>query len=65
LDRRLGGPKSWSGHYLTHSIEALVYSYNNNNDNNNNNKWKAYLQRMEHTAFHYRHININHPENET
>jgi hypothetical protein len=29
------------------------------------NKWKAYLQRMEHTAFHYRQININHPENET
>jgi dihydroorotate dehydrogenase len=28
------------------------------------NKWKAYLQRMEHTAFHYRQININHPENE-
>jgi hypothetical protein len=29
------------------------------------NKWKVHLQRMEHTAFHYRHININHPENET
>jgi hypothetical protein len=28
------------------------------------NKWKAHLQRMKHT-FHYRHININHPENET
>jgi hypothetical protein len=27
------------------------------------NTWKAHLQRMEHT--HYRHININHPENET
>jgi hypothetical protein len=29
------------------------------------NKCKAHLQRMEHTAFHYRLININHPENET
>jgi hypothetical protein len=29
------------------------------------NKWKAHLQRMEHTPFHYRHIHINHPENET
>jgi hypothetical protein len=29
------------------------------------NKWKAHLQRMEHTSFHYRHININHPENDT
>jgi hypothetical protein len=29
------------------------------------NKWKAHLQRMEHTRIHYRHINISHPENET
>jgi hypothetical protein len=29
------------------------------------NKWKIHLQRMENTTFHYRHININHPANET
>jgi hypothetical protein len=29
------------------------------------NKWKACLQRRNIPAFHYRHINIHHPENET